>query len=221
MIGFYQVTHGLLQAFSYIKWPDSLQVIAKYSGILQMDLLQIAPMGCLVTRLQVNAFVSLLAIMAINAPVIGVSVGVYGVRKIIILLNRNLQNDVKSRSISEIKELVFRNLFSFLYATYLSTCAQTARDFAIACQTLCRDDREEMCLRYMKADDSIKCQGTNYNYWLIYNGVYLYSLLRCPSGLLIYCSLEEAKSSGSYNGQRRTSVFGLRHGSDLCIAFSL
>ncbi len=29
IIGFYQVTHGLLQAFSYVKWPGSLQVIAK------------------------------------------------------------------------------------------------------------------------------------------------------------------------------------------------
>ena len=36
VIGFYQVTYGLLQAFSYIKWPGSLQTIAKYSGILQM-----------------------------------------------------------------------------------------------------------------------------------------------------------------------------------------
>ena len=167
LIGFYQVTHGLLQAFSYIKWPDSLQLIAKYSGILQMDLLQIAPIGCLVTGLQVNAFGSLLAIMAINATVIGVSVAIYEVRKVMILLNRNLQNDTKLRKISEIKELVFRNLFFFLYVTYLSTCAQTARVLPIACQKLCRDDKEQMCLNFMKADYSIKCQGSNYNLWLI------------------------------------------------------
>ena len=37
VIGFYQVTNGLLEAFSYIKWPGSLEVIAKYSGILQMN----------------------------------------------------------------------------------------------------------------------------------------------------------------------------------------
>ena len=167
LIGFYQVTHGLLQAFSYIKWPGSLQVIAKYSGILQMDVLQIVPMGCLVTSLQVNAFGSLLAIMAINAAVIGVSVAVYGVRKAIIVSNRNLENGDKSRKISEIKELVYRNLFFFLYVTYLSTFAQTARVLPIACQKLCRDDEEEMCLNYMRADYSIKCQGTNYNHWLI------------------------------------------------------
>ena len=167
VIGFYQVTHGLLQAFSYIKWPGSLQVIAKYSEILQMDILQIAPMGCLFTRFQVNAFGSLLAIMAINTAVICVSAAIYGVRKAIMLPNRNPQNDGKTRKISEIKELVFRNVFFFLYVTYLSTCSQTARVLPIACQKLCRDDQEERCLEYMRADYSIKCQGTNYNHWLI------------------------------------------------------
>ena len=166
VIGFYQVTHGLLQAFSYIKWPGSLQAIGRYSEILRMDVLQIAPVDCLFTRLQVNAFVSLFAIMAINAAAIGISVAVYGVRKAIILWNRNLQNDDKSRKISEIKELVFKNLFFFLYLTYLRTCAQTASVLPIACQKLCRDDKEELCLKYMKADYSIQCQGTKYNHWL-------------------------------------------------------
>ena len=167
VIGFYQVTNGLLQAFSYIKWPGSLQAIAKYSEILQMDVLRIAPVGCLFTRLQVNAFGSLFAIMAINAALIGISVAVYGVRKTIILRNRNLQNEDKSQKISEIKELVFKNLFFFLYVTYLSTCAQTASVLPIACQKLCRDDEEELCFKYMKADYSIQCQGTKYNHWLI------------------------------------------------------
>ena len=167
VIGFYQVTHGLHQAFSYIKWPGSLQVIAKDSEILQIYILQIAPVGCLFTRFLVNAFGSFLAIMAINAAVVGVSVVIYGVRKGIILRNRNLQNDDKSGEISEIKELVFRNVFFFLYVTFLSTCAQTSRAFPIACQKLCRDEKEEICLQYTRADYIIKCHGTKYNYWLI------------------------------------------------------
>ena len=167
VIGFYQVTHGVLQAFSYIKWPGSLQAIAKYSEILQMDVLQIAPIGCLFTRLNVNAFGSLFMIMAINAAAIAVSIVVYGVRKTMILRNQSLQKDDKLRKISEIKELVFKNLFFFLYVTYLSTCAQTASVLPIACQKLCRDNKEELCLKYMKADYSIRCQGTKYNHWLV------------------------------------------------------
>ena len=88
-------------------------------------------------------------------------------RKTIILRNRNLQNDDKLRKISELKELVFKNLFFFLYVTYLSTCAKTASVLPIACQKICRDDKEELCLKYMKADYSIQCQGTKYNYCLI------------------------------------------------------
>ena len=30
LIGFYQVTHGLLNVFSYIRWPDSLDIVARY-----------------------------------------------------------------------------------------------------------------------------------------------------------------------------------------------
>ena len=167
VIGFYQVTYGLLQAFSYIKWPGTLQVIAQYSEILQMDVFQIAPIQCLFPGFRVNAFGSLFTIMAMNAAVIGISSITYGLRKVIILRSRSLQRDDKSRSIVETKELVFRNLFFFLYVTYLSTCVKTANVLPLACQKLCRDEKEESCSYYMKADYSIQCQGTSYNYWLI------------------------------------------------------
>ena len=167
VIGFYQVTYGLLQAFSYIKWPGSLQVIAKYSEILQMDVFQIAPIGCLFSGFHVNAFGSLLAIVAVNAAVIGFSVVVYGARKVLILRSQNLQNIDKAKQISETKELILKNLFFFLYVTYLSTCSKTINVLPLACQKLCRDEKEELCHKFMKADYSLKCQGTNYNYWLI------------------------------------------------------
>ena len=167
VIGFYQVTYGLLQAFSYIKWPGSLQVIAKYSEILQMDVLQITPIHCLFTRLRPDAFENLFIIMAINAAVIGFSAVFYGLRKVIILRSRNLQDNDRLRKISQTKEFVFRNLFFFLYVTYLTTCAKTASVLPMACQKLCRDEKEELCFKFMKADYSIQCQGTKYSHWLI------------------------------------------------------
>ena len=160
VIGFYQVTYGILQAFSFIKWPGSLQVIAKYSGILQMDVLQIAPIHCLSSRLHADAFENLLMMMAINAAAIGFSAVFYEMRKVIIL--RRGENNL--RKLSPTKEFVFRNLFFFLYVTYLSTCAKTASVLPLACQKLCRDKKEVMCHMYMKADYSIQCQGTKYNH---------------------------------------------------------
>ena len=171
VIGFYQVTHGLLQTFSYIKWPGSLQVVAKYSEILQMDVLQIAPAHCLFPKLHVDAFGSLFAAMTINAFVIGFSVLAYGLRKVIIVRSRSLDGEEMSRNISEAKELMFKNLFFLLYVTYLSTCSKTANVLPLNCRKLCRDEKEEFCYKYIKADYSILCQGTKYNHLLI--GAYI------------------------------------------------
>ena len=118
VIGFYQVTNGLLEAFSYIKWPGSLQVIAKYSGILQMNLLQITPVNCLFPELHVDAFGDLCLIMSLNVAVIVISGVVYGVYKLIILRNQNLDDEEKSNRISQTKEFVYKNLFFFLYVTW-------------------------------------------------------------------------------------------------------
>ena len=167
VIGFYQVTYGLLQTFSYIKWPGSLQEIAKYSEILHMDVLQIAPIHCLFQGLHVDAFKSLFAVMALNASFIGFSVVAYGIHKIVILSRSGLEADEKSRKISEAKEVVYRNLFFLLYVTYLSTCSKTANVLPLNCRKLCRDDQEEFCYKYIKADYSIQCQGARYNHLVI------------------------------------------------------
>ena len=167
VIGFYQVTYGLLEAFSYIKWPDSLEVIGKYSGILQMDVLQIAPIQCFFPGLHVDAFGNLFATMVINAVVIGFSAVAYRVRKVIILRNERLDDEMKSREISETKALVLRNLFFFLYVTYLNTCYKTANVLPFVCRTLCGDDKEQMCNKYLKADYSIQCDIPKYNKMVI------------------------------------------------------
>ena len=167
VIGFYQVTNGLLDTFSYIKWPDSLEAIAKYSGILQLNVLQITPFQCLYRGLQIDAFGSLFALVAINAGVIGFSGILYQVRKVITLRNRSLDENEKSRRLSETKEVVYRNLFFFLYVTYLSTCSKTATVLPFACRKLCRDDNEEQCFKYLKGDYSIQCQGPKYHQFLI------------------------------------------------------
>ena len=171
VIGFYQVTYGLLEIFSYVKWPDSLEGIAKYSGILQLNILQIAPIQCLFMGLQVDAFGSLFATMAVNTAVIALSGVYYGVRRALILKSQIMEVKEKSTRISQTKELVYKNLFFVLYVTYLSTCSKTAAVLPLACQELCRDRNEEFCHKYLKADYMTKCQGSKYQYLLI--GAYI------------------------------------------------
>ena len=167
VIGFFQVTHGLLDAFSYIKWPGSLESIAKYSEFLQLNVLQIAPVQCLFPELRLDAFGSLFAIMSVNAGVICFAGIAYGVVRLVIFRNQNLEDGEKSERVSQSKELVYRNMFFFLYVTYLSTCSKTANVLPLACRNLCRDDKEELCSKYLKADYSVSCQGQKYNHYVI------------------------------------------------------
>ena len=167
VIGFYQVTYGLLQTFSYIKWPESLEVIGKYSGILQMDLLQIAPIQRLFPGLYVDAFGNLLATMAINAAVIGLCSLVCVVRKVHITRDQTLTSEERSTKFSETKEFVYRNTFFFLYIMYLSTCSKTASVLPTVCRKLCRDDKDESCDSYLKTDYSIQCHVSMYNHLLV------------------------------------------------------
>ena len=167
VIGFYQVTNGLLEAFSYIKWPGSLEVIAKYSGFLQLNVLQIAPVQCLFPGMSLNAFRSLFATMTMNAFVTCLCGIGYRLHKLIIERNRSLEEDAKSRRIMQSKELFYKNLFFFLYVTYLSTCSKTALVLPLACRNLCRDDKEALCSKYLRADYSVPCKGQNYNDMLI------------------------------------------------------
>ena len=172
VIGFYQITYGLLEVFSYIKWPESLQGISNYSQILQLNILQMAPVHCLSPGLRVDAFMNLLSMLTINAAAIVLCGVAYGLRKVLILQNRNLGNEEKSKRVSQTKELVYRNLFFFLYVTYLSTCSKTATVLPLACRKLCQDKSEELeddesCVEYLKADYSTRCHDSRYNQLVI------------------------------------------------------
>ena len=185
VIGFYQVTHGLLDAFSYIKWPGSLESIAKYSEFLQLNVLQIAPVQCLSPELRLDAFGSLFAIMVVNAGVICLSGIAYGIYKLMILRNQNLEEGEKLKRVSQSKELVYRNLFFFLYVTYLSTCSKAADVLPLSCRKLCRDDKEELCSKYLKADYSVSCQGQKYNHYVIVAYISTAYMFLLPSAAFI------------------------------------
>ena len=185
VVGFYQITHGLLDAFSYIKWPGSLESIAKHSQFLQLNVLRIAPLQCFFPELHLDAFGSLFTIMAVNAGVICLSGIGYGVHRLIILRNHSLEDEEKSRRVLQSKELVYRNLFFFLYVTYLSTCSKTVNVLPPACWKLCRDDKEELCSKYLKADYSVSCQGQKYNHYLIVAYISTAYMFLLPSAAFI------------------------------------
>ena len=166
-IGFYQVTCGLLEAFSYIEWPESVQVIGKYSETLQLNILEMTPINCIFKDLNVDAFANLLSMMAINFAIVICAGLSYLVRKAVISSKAGMDDDEKSHKISQAKETVYKNLFFFLYITYLSTCSKTAAVLPLACRELCQHEDEDSCTKYLKADYSIQCHGPLFNKLLI------------------------------------------------------
>ena len=161
VIGFYQVTSGILKAFSYIKWPDALANIGKLSEMLQLNVLQIAPVQCVFPELKrdaYNAFASLYAILVVNVAAIIVAFACYGLSKLIVA-RKPYSQEKKLKKTSYTKELIYRNLFFFLFVTYLSTCSKTVSVLPLTCHRICYDEAEKICDQFLKADYTIKCEG--------------------------------------------------------------
>ena len=181
VIGFYQVTFGLLEAFAYVKWPDSLALIGTYSQALQLNVFQIAPVHCLFPELKIDAFGDLFSILTLNALVIILSICVYGIRKLYLRLHSTLDDQQKALKMSQTKELIYRNAFFILFVTYLSTCLKTAAVLPLACRTLCTDDEKDDCTRYLKADFGINCDSSRYNRLVIVGYVAVGYVLFLPA----------------------------------------
>ena len=163
VIGFYQVLYGIMEAFSYIKWPGSLSVVGEYSEIIQMNIVQIAPLHCILPGLKFDAFTSLFAVMGFN--IAGVIVALSSLALATWISTRRMTNkEEKRKKKQRIKAIVKRNLFFFLYVTYLNTCLKTAQVVPLACHRICVDEKDAgSCEEYLKADYSIDCQGERYN----------------------------------------------------------
>ena len=203
VIGFYQVTFGLLEAFYYIKWPESLELIGKYSKFIQLNVLQIAPIHCLIPGLKVDAFGSLFAILAINAFFIIISFVIYEVRKFI-LMRSSLDERDKMAKTSEAKELIYRNLFFVLYVTYLSTCSKIANVLSLACRELCVDENDEDCPKYLKADYSIKCHSPRYNRLVVVAYCAIIYIIFLPAASMIILWKQRKMSEASHADNEAT-----------------
>lgn len=84
LVGCYQGWFRVLEEFAFIKWPQSLTLIGKYTEMVQLNILQIAPIHCLFPNLEVGAFGRLYTRLNINAGAIILGFSIYGVRKVLL-----------------------------------------------------------------------------------------------------------------------------------------
>ena len=185
VIGFYQVLYGIMEAFSYVKWPGSLSVVGEYSEIIQMNIVQIAPLHCILPGLKFDAFTSLFAAMGFNIAAVIVALSSLALATWI--STRRMSNEEEKRKKKErIKAIVKRNLFFFLYVTYLNTCLKTAQVVPLACHRICVDEKDaESCEKYLKADYSIDCKGERYNRLVIVGYCSIVYVIALPAAAFI------------------------------------
>ena len=162
VIGFYQVTSGIIEGFAYVKWPSSLAVIGDYAEVIQLNILSFVPLHCLFPSWKQNAISKMYLMLGSNASVILFALISFWIRKLFLLRNINKEQSSKRRiELSTTKEFLYRNVFLFLFITYPSTCSAILRILPLACHELCT---ESSCTQYLKADYSIKCEGDEYNF---------------------------------------------------------
>ena len=133
--------------------------------MVQVNVLQIAPLHCVLPSLKFDAFVSLFAVMGLNVAAVIVALASFFL--VTWASTRNiLSEEEKMKKKKHIKAVVMRNLFFFLYVTYLNTCIKTAQVMPLACRTICIDKEQKenkTCVDYLKADYTIKCKEKRYN----------------------------------------------------------
>ncbi|XP_067048531.1 uncharacterized protein [Acropora muricata] len=185
VIGFYQVTFGMIEAFGFIKWPESLTFIGKYSEMLQLNVLQIAPIHCLFANLKVDAFGGLYAILSINTAVIIFGFAFYGIRKVLITRKTLETQEEKVKKISEIKQIAYKAVFFVLFVTYLSTCSKTANVLPLACRSICYTENETQCETFLRDDFTINCSSQEFRRPVIVAYFSVFYVIALPATALV------------------------------------
>ena len=217
VIGFYQVTFGIVEAFSFIKWPESLTVIGKYSEVLQLNVLKIAPIHCLFPNVKVDAFGRLYAILCINAAVIIFGITFYGIRKVLITRKTLESQEEKIKKISETKQMAYKGVFFALFVSYLSTCSKTANVLPLACRAICYTENATLCEKFLRADFTISCSNQEFRRSVIvaYFSVIYLSVLPAAALVMLWRHWKTLKTSAnedvneSRNSQHSNVIAGM------------
>lgn len=164
IIGFYQVSLGMMQSLSFVDWPENLNKYVEYANILQLNLFQALPFRCILPGFTFNPFYKMVITILGNVFVIIVATIIYYFRKSRIN-KKDLPDQQKIAAISSAKETNYRFIIFFLFLTFPTTCTSIITVMPAACQEICS---EESCTWYLKADYRVKCYDSYYYKYVIY-----------------------------------------------------
>ncbi|XP_078365430.1 uncharacterized protein LOC144649736 isoform X1 [Oculina patagonica] len=167
VIGFYQVLAGLLQAFSYVKWPSEVSILESYIRFVQLNVLQIVSPSCVEESFKVTAYGNFLFTMAGNVLIVAVPMLWYLARVTLMKIQRK-EHD--KRKITNFRKPCLKITMFLLFVAYPSTCVNIFNILPLSCHELCPFDGASNCPSFLRADYSILCDtATHRKYsWAAY-----------------------------------------------------
>ena len=157
IIGFYQVLAGILQAFSYVRWPSQVFVLESYIRFVQLNFLEIVSPACVYENFKMNAYSHFIFTVAANVCIVIFPQFCYLLRLAWMKVKRH-QSDEKENMESNKPHLKV-TLF-LLFVAYPATCVNIFKILPISCHELCPFEGSSTCPSFLRADYTIEC-GTN------------------------------------------------------------
>ena len=167
VIGFYQVTSGTLDSFSYIQWPSALIQLVKYAQIAQLNLLQIVPIHCFSNIVSVSSYTSLTLFTAIVVTTPLLAMLIYWVKKLWKRKRCDLQSEESFDVSQPLQEKCYRAVFLVLFLIYPAACTQILQFLPPACHKVCVDLKQQTCQSFLRSDYSVECYTSAYNKFVL------------------------------------------------------
>ena len=164
VIGFYQVTYGTLNTFSYVEWPNALWTLVHYANIVQLNLLDIIPLQCISNGITVNAYTRLLVVIGLHTALLILATLVYQLRKLL-LFKKGLNNLELTESLSAERTQVYRIVSLLVFVTFPWTCTTILSFLSPTCQQICSST--DVCQSFLLADFTVQCFTEKYDRYTI------------------------------------------------------
>ncbi|KAL9974051.1 hypothetical protein ACROYT_G011041 [Oculina patagonica] len=165
VIGFYQVTSGTLNTFSYVEWPSALLTVVHFANMVQLNLLEIVPLQCFDDNLTVNVYTRLLLVVGSNTAIIFLAAFIYQIRKLVLINTKKLAGPELAESLSSDKTQIYRVVSLLIFVTYPWTCTTIFSLLSPTCQQICSN--ADSCQYFLRADFSVQCFTDKYNKYVI------------------------------------------------------
>ena len=154
VIGFYQVLAGLLQAFSYVKWPSEVSILESYIRFVQLNALQIVSPSCVRESIKVTAYSHFLFTMVGNVLIVAVPMLCYLARVTWMKMQRNQSDE---SNLTDLRKPYLKITMFLLFVAYPPTCVNIFKILPLSCHELCPFEDASNCPSFLRADYSILC----------------------------------------------------------------